>query len=63
MVCKAAGPSLADSLQPLAFRPNVASEVFSKGIAMKDVHLDRLSWFYFLVLVVCLRVIYHSFML
>ena len=68
-ICKAAGPSLADSLQPLAFRPNVASEVFSKGIAMKDVHLDELltrcstflfSWYVYALFIIltCYKDVY-----
>ena len=43
-------PSLAASLEPLAHCRNVASLIFSAGIALVDVHLNWLNWFHFLIL-------------
>ena len=45
-VCRAVGPSLASSLEPLPGRQNVAS--LSLSITLVDVHLIWLNWFHFL---------------
>ena len=50
-ICRTAGPFLAASLEPLAHHWNVASlKVFSIGISLVNVHLNRLNWFQFLIL-------------
>ena len=49
-ICRAVGPSLAASLEPLACLRNVASLVFSIGITLVDVLQNWLNWFHFLFL-------------
>ena len=53
-ICRAVGPSLAASLEPLAHRQNVASlSLFYRyyfGCPSEDVHLNWLIWFHFLIL-------------
>ena len=50
-ICRAAGPSLASYLEPLAHRRNVANLIFLVGITLVDVlHLNWLNWFHFLIL-------------
>ena len=39
-ICRNVGPSLATSLEPLVHCQNVASQVFSIGIALADAHLN-----------------------
>ena len=49
-ICGTVGPSLANSLEPLAHRRNVASLSLSIGITLIDVHLSWLNWFHFFIL-------------
>ena len=49
-ICRAVGPSLAASLEPLACLRNVASLVFSIGITLVDVLQNWLNWFHLLFL-------------
>ena len=58
-ICRAAGPSLAASLEPLG-NQNVASfssVAFSIGITLVDVPQDWLNWFHFLFVEVGLLLI------
>ena len=50
-ICRAVGPSLAASLEPLAHHWNVASlSLFSIGITLVDFLQNWLNWFYFVFL-------------
>ena len=49
-VCRTVGPSLADSLEPLAHRRNKVNLVFSIDITLVDFHLNWLVWLHFLIL-------------
>ena len=48
-ICRAVGSPHAASVEPLARFGNVASLVFSIGITLVDVYLNRLSWFHFIL--------------
>ena len=50
-VCRTVGSSLAASLEPLTHLLIVVLKVFSIGITLLVIHLNRLNWFHFLVLV------------
>ena len=57
-ICRAVGPSLAASLEPLAHCQSVVSlsvfyrkRLFTKGNTLVNVHLNWLNWFHFLILV------------
>ena len=47
-ICRTVNPSLAVSLEPLLYRRNVASLVFSVGITLIGVLENRLIWCHFL---------------
>ena len=49
-ICRTVDPSLAVSLEPLLYRQNVASLVFSVGITLIGVLENRLIWCHFLFL-------------
>ena len=49
-ICKTVGPSFNASLEPLAHCSNAASLHLFTGINFIDVHLNLVSWFYFLIL-------------
>ena len=51
------GPSLAASLEPLAYRRNVASFSLFYRYYLVDAHLNWVNWFHYLVLEVDLHVI------
>ena len=51
-VCRAVGPYLAASLEPLANCQNVASLSHSVGITLVDAHLNWLNWLHFPTMVV-----------
>ena len=44
LVCRAVGPSLAASLEPLTNCQNVASLSFFTGITLVNVHMNWLNW-------------------
>ena len=53
-ICRNVGPSLAASLESLAHHQNVASLNPFYRYTLADVHLNWLSWFHFLILLVIL---------